>query len=115
MARGDRSLAGAIEAAWRAGQRFDAWSEEFSYDRWLVAAAEAGVDLAAYAQRDLSLDAPTPWSHISAGVSERYLKLEWERAKQAVTTPDCTFVHCTGCGACQALGADNDIKGVRHG
>src|SRR5690606_20380702 len=34
LSRGDRRLAPVIEAVWRAGGRFDGWSEHFSYERW---------------------------------------------------------------------------------
>ena len=39
LARGDRRVAGVIERVWRAGGRFDGWSEHFDYDRWTAAAA----------------------------------------------------------------------------
>ena len=115
MARGSRNLAPVIEAAWRAGQRFDAWTEHFSIDRWLEAAEKCGVDLGAIASTELPLDEPLPWDHISAGVSRAYLEREWERALAGQTTPDCTFASCTGCGVCPALGVANDVKGVRRG
>ena len=52
MARGDASVADVIEAAWRAGARFDAWTERFDLDVWLDAFAETGVDPAQIAQRE---------------------------------------------------------------
>lgn len=54
-----------------------------------------------------------PWAHISAGVSPRFLALERKRAQQEVTTADCTYEKCTGCGACQAVGADNELATPR--
>ena len=115
MARGDRTLAGVIEAAWRDGQRFDAWTENFSFDRWMRAAESCGVDFAYFANTDFEPGTPLPWSHISCGVSERFLIREWKRARAAQTTADCTFATCTGCGVCQLLDVDNDVKGVRRG
>src|SRR6185369_981916 len=37
LSRGDRRVGRVIEAVWRAGGRFDGWSEHFSYDRWRAA------------------------------------------------------------------------------
>ena len=37
LSRGDRRVADVIEEAWRNGQRFDGWSEHFSYQRWVQA------------------------------------------------------------------------------
>ena len=42
LSRGDRRVGAVIEEVWRAGGRFDGWSEHFSYDRWF-AACESGL------------------------------------------------------------------------
>ncbi len=114
LARGGREAAALIEAAWRAGARFDAWTEQFNWGAWLEGERVSGVSIFGAAQRVFAEDEPLPWSHISTGVSERYLLLEWHRAQRGETTPDCTFHHCTGCGACPTLGAQNVLQGERH-
>ena len=48
FARGDRKVAAAIERAYRNGALFDAWTEEFSYERWIEAFEAAGVDYGSY-------------------------------------------------------------------
>lgn len=111
LARGGRELAEGIEAAWRAGARFDAWSEHFSLDRWVEALASAGIDAGAAASVPYDPDVPLPWTHIDSGVSQTYLLSERERAQEGLTTPDCTFGECTGCGVCPRLGVDIVIAG----
>ncbi len=111
LARGGRELADGIEAAWRAGARFDAWSEQFSLERWLEAFAETGVDVTAAASDPYVQGDPLPWSHIDSGLAEGFLRLERSRAESASTTPDCTFGECTGCGVCPDLGVDIAIAG----
>lgn len=113
MARGGREVAEAIEAAWRAGAVFDAWTERFSLARWMNAFAQAGIDPEDIANRERPLDEPLPWGHISSGVSTDYLIRERERAYQARTTPDCSFGGCTGCDVCTQLGVDIVTGGVR--
>ncbi len=115
LAAGDRSVADAIEAAWRAGASFDAWTERYSFARWLRAFEEVGLDAAALATTPRPLDAPLPWAHIDSGLSERFLRDERERALSGVTTDDCTFAECTGCGVCGALGTDIVLAGERRG
>ncbi len=115
LARGGREVADVIEAAWRAGARFDAWTEEFDPRIWQQAFAETGVDGAAVANRERSLDEPLPWEHISVGVTRAYLRIERDRALAAVATPDCTFDGCTGCGVCGGPGVANVLAGERHG
>ena len=100
FARGDRRVAQVIEAAWRAGAKFDAWSEYFDFDRWQAAFAACGVDPAFYANRVRAQDELLPWDMTSVGVSKDFLWRERERACQAVITPDCR-AQCTGCGANQ--------------
>ena len=40
LARGDRRVGAVIRRVWEQGQRFDGWSEHFSFQRWVDAAAE---------------------------------------------------------------------------
>ncbi|MFR7403491.1 MAG: TIGR03960 family B12-binding radical SAM protein [Coriobacteriaceae bacterium] len=50
MSRGGREVADWVEAAWRRGARFDAWTELFNEEAWTGAAEELWVDTAAIAQ-----------------------------------------------------------------
>jgi radical SAM superfamily enzyme YgiQ (UPF0313 family) len=111
MARGGREVADAIEAAWRGGAVFDAWTEQFRLQRWLDAFAATGVDAESIASRQRARDERLPWAHISAGVAPGYLWRERERALEGKTTPDCSFVGCTGCDVCDDL----DVKIVLAG
>lgn len=113
MSRGGREAARWVEAAWRRGARFDAWTECFSEQAWREAADECGIDPAAIAQTDFATDRVMPWAHISTGVSSRFLALERRRAAAGKTTPDCTFGACTGCGACPDLDAANQLAAAR--
>jgi len=111
LARGDRSVADAIEAAWRSGATFDAWSERFDLARWLEAFASVGIDPAERATAPFAEDAPLPWSHLDSGISSAFLAAERRRAYAAQTTEDCTFGDCTGCGVCPAFGVDVVLAG----
>jgi len=98
LARGDRRLGTVIENAYKLGAIFDGWSEHFKYDTWLTAFEQAGLDPAFYAHRERSADEKLPWDFIDIGVSKVFLRREWEKSKEAVTTPNCQE-KCTGCGA----------------
>ncbi len=111
MARGGRELSAVIEEAWRRGARFDAWTERYRLDRWLEALEVCGVDASAIANRTRDTEEVMPWSHLSSGVSHRYLVRERERAYAVKTTPDCSFGGCTGCDVCDDLGVDARIAG----
>ena len=45
LARGDRRVGAVIRRVWEKGQRFDGWSEHFSYQRWVDAAADGAAAL----------------------------------------------------------------------
>ena len=113
LSRGGRDLAALIEAAWRRGARFDAWTEQFSLARWEEAAQVCDLDLRAIAQTPFELSQRLPWEHVSPGVSRGFLEREYRRALTAQTTPDCTRTSCTGCGICPALHASNRLVGDR--
>ncbi len=113
MSRAGREGARLIEGAWRRGARFDAWTECFNWQAWNDAAREAGIDWAAIAQTTYEPGWVLPWSHVSCGVSSKWLALERKRAQKAATTPDCTFEACSVCGACPHLGIENELASAR--
>ena len=98
LARGDRRLGKLLETVWRKGGRLDSWSEYFSFERWMEAFAETGIDPDFYALRERPKDEILPWSMIDIGVHPEYLWREREQAYRSVFTPDCR-VQCMGCGA----------------
>ena len=98
LARGDRRLGKLLETVWRKGGRLDSWSEYFSFERWMEAFAETGIDPDFYALRERPNDEILPWSMIDIGVHPEYLWREREQAYRSVITPDCR-VQCMGCGA----------------
>ncbi len=98
-----------LREAWARGCRFDAWTSEFSFDRWAEAAEACGYDLEDIACEQFDLEARLPWDHTSPGVSKGFLQREWRRAAEGVTTPDCTRTSCVGCGVCPTLGVSNVI------
>ena len=116
LARGDRRVADALEAAWRAGASTDAWNGAFDVARWEQAFAGCGLEGADFACRARDFEEDLPWSHLSVGVSASYLRREAVAARAGQTTPDCSFESCTACGACQAAGIDpRTIAGMRGG
>ncbi len=103
LSRGDRRLAGAIEAAWRNGARFDGWSEFFDISKWLKAFAGVDIDPEWYAYRRYHYVDTLPWDHIGTGVSKKFLVLEHRRSLEEAITPDCRSGRCHGCGLCISL------------
>ncbi len=80
ISRGDRRLGRAIEASWRLGSTFDAWSEHFDSERWRRSFEEVDLNLQDYANADLSFEAPLAWDHIGCGPEKAVLQREAERA-----------------------------------
>ena len=114
FSRGGRELAPLLVGAWQNGARFDAWSEQFRLSYWLEAAAAIGLDLDATAQRFIALDEVLPWDHISCGVDKEYLKQEYGRALDNLSTPDCSFESCAACGVCPSLEVQTRLGGPRR-
>lgn len=113
MSRAGREGAAWVEAAWRRGARFDAWTECFSESAWREAADELGLDPAAIAQTAYPTTRVMPWEHISTGVSARWLARERRLADEGRTTPDCTYEKCSACGACPTLEVENVLAQPR--
>ncbi len=121
LSRGDRRVGRVIEESWRAGGRFDGWSEHFSYDRWVAAAetglAGTGVDLDWYTTRGREQDEVLPWDHLDSGLDKDWLWSDWEDALAAGADPDgpagevedCRWTPCYDCGVCPEMGTDIQI------
>ncbi|MGE0545540.1 MAG: TIGR03960 family B12-binding radical SAM protein [Kofleriaceae bacterium] len=88
LARGDRRLADAIEAVWRAGARFDGWDEVFELERWMTALEATGVDIAAY-MGTRPVAARLPWDHIDVGLEDGFLLDEYRKAMKGRASPPC--------------------------
>ncbi len=104
FARGDRRMAQVLERAWKLGCRFDGWSDQFDFEKWMQAFEECGVDPAFYANRPRNLNEVMPWDHLDCGVEKRFLLSEWDKAQKAQITRDCRQ-GCVGCGMKRYEGA----------
>jgi len=97
LARGDRSAADLIEAAYRGGARLDSSSELLDFNVWLAAIDQTGYNVEqALAARDI--EAPLPWDHIDALVLKEWLRDERDRAIAMQETVDCRTGRCRQCG-----------------
>ena len=102
LSKGDRRVADAIEEVFRRGGRLDAWSDYFSFQRWLDAFEATGVDVHYYAHKQIPTDEILPWDHLSVGVRKAHLLHEREMAYQSRLSPDCRK-QCSACGAAALL------------
>lgn len=103
LARGDRRVGRAVLEAYRSGCIYDAWTENFHYEKWLEAFEKTGIDLAFYNERERGADEIFPWDFIDIGVTKQFLRREWERAMRGEVTPNCRQ-QCSGCGVARWKG-----------
>lgn len=107
FARGDRRLCDVMEKAWKKGCRFDSWDECFSFEKWMEAFEECGVDPYFYTSRKRNYDEILPWDHMDYGIGKKFFQKEAEKAYQSVTTPHCRE-KCNACGANKLNGGKCD-------
>jgi len=112
FSRGDKESAVLLEEAWKAGCRFDGWSELFSFDKWLLASEKTGIDLYKYPSRTFDPEMELPWEFIDTGITKEFLKSEYHRALQGKTTADCREI-CHGCGlGCKDNGKRLEVRDI---
>ncbi|GAA4554201.1 TIGR03960 family B12-binding radical SAM protein [Pseudonocardia xishanensis] len=113
LARGDRRVGSVIERVWREGGRFDGWSEHFSYDRWITAAAAEleprGVSLEWFTTRERGEDEILPWDHLDSGLERDWLWQDWQDALSEQEQDDCRWTPCFDCGVCPSTGTDIEV------
>jgi len=107
LSRGDRRVGRVILQAWRDGARFDGWSEHFSYDRWMNAAAVAfadePVDVDWYTIRERQQSEVLPWGHLDSGLDADWLWEDWQDSLSEVGVEDCRWTPCFDCGVCDQM------------
>jgi radical SAM-linked protein len=84
--------------AFKLGCKFDGWSEQFDYDRWIKAFKMSQIDPVFYAQRNIPNYELFPWDLIDIGVKKEYLLKEYLRSKQEFIEDDCRKGKCLVCG-----------------
>lgn len=102
LSRGDRKLSAVIEEVWKNGGRLEAWSDYFSYQRWVDAFDACGLDLDFYASRERSEEELLPWDMIDVGVRKAHLLHERQQCYASALSPDCRK-QCSACGAARLL------------
>ncbi|RJP76077.1 MAG: TIGR03960 family B12-binding radical SAM protein [Desulfobacteraceae bacterium] len=100
FARGDRRLSRLIVAAYQKGCRFDSWTDQFQYSKWMEAIDENEIDIDFFTTRQRDVNEILPWNHIHSGVTKEYLINEWKNAFQRKITEDCRKGVCNDCGVC---------------
>ncbi|HNW39927.1 MAG TPA: TIGR03960 family B12-binding radical SAM protein [Candidatus Omnitrophota bacterium] len=78
FSRGDRRLSRVILSAYKKGARFDAWSNYFSFPRWLEAFAENQIDPQKYLD-EKPAQSLLPWDFIDIGIAKEYLLCEFNK------------------------------------
>lgn len=102
LSRGDRKLSAVIEEVWKNGGRLEAWSDYFSYQRWVDAFAKCGLDMGFYASRERGENELLPWDMIDVGVRKAHLLHERQQCFASALSPDCRK-QCSACGAARLL------------
>lgn len=97
VSRSDRRAADLLEAAFRRGARFEAWSEHLDWNAWMAAIADTGFDVED-ALRERHLDEPLPWDHVDIHIPKAWFQEDWKRATELQHAPDCRHSKCHKCG-----------------
>jgi radical SAM family uncharacterized protein len=113
LSRGDRRVGKVIEAVWRAGGRFDGWSEHFSFERWMSCADRAldddPVDVDWYTTRERQYAEVLPWDHLDSGLDKDWLWEDWQDSLNEVELDDCRWTPCFDCGVCPEFGTEIQV------
>lgn len=101
ITRGGDEIAAAIEAAWRAGARFDAWTEEFNFSAWEEGFKAISTTVEEAASRSFEPGGALPWDDVDSRVDQEFLLAERDKALRGEITPDCRWDECSLCGVCE--------------
>jgi radical SAM family uncharacterized protein len=113
LSRGDRRVGKVILTAWQRGQRFDGWSEHFSYERWAQAASDVfdqtPISLDWFTTRERLETEVLPWDHLDSGLDKEWLWNDWLEAVSGDEVDDCRWSPCYDCGVCPSMGTQIQV------
>jgi len=73
LSRGDRNIHKVILRAFKAGARFDAWSNMFNFELWQQILKENTEHVHEHVYRQRNLNSKLPWGHIDCGIDKSVL------------------------------------------
>lgn len=100
IAKGDRRFAHVLAQVLERGGFRESESDTFSFERWLAAFEQVGLDWKTLIQQELPETQPLAWDFIDPGVSKDFLLRERHKAQAGETTPGC-YDGCQACGVAQ--------------
>ncbi|MCX7727372.1 MAG: TIGR03936 family radical SAM-associated protein, partial [Chitinispirillaceae bacterium] len=101
LARGDRTIGNLIYNVWKKGAKLEGWEDFFNFKRWLETAKEINIDVEKYL-KEIPENIELPWSVISIGISEEFLRRERKLAYRGELREDCRKEKCYNCGICNS-------------
>lgn len=115
ITRGDERVGELIEKAHERGARLDAWDEHLDRELWKNLIRESGEDFANDFGSAKDVDEPLVWDNIHLGVSKEFLKREFQRSRDSMTSEacrlDCSF-HCGVCGKDHSVRTNRETEAV---
>ena len=89
LSRGDRKVADILSLAHANG------------GNWAQTLKTIAVNPDFYVYRERRTDERFPWDFIDHGIRKSFLRREYQRAIQGLTTPACRLDTCRSCGVCK--------------
>ena len=96
FSRGDRKVADILSLA------------NYNKGNWAKTLKASPVNPHYYIHRERSLDELLPWDFIDHGINKSFLKKEYKKAKEGITSPPCPMESCNVCGVCNQKGESLD-------
>ncbi len=89
FSRGDRKVADILSLV------------NYNKGNWAKTFKASPVNPDFYVQRERLLDELLPWDFIDHGINKAFLKKEYKKAKEGITSPPCPIESCNICGVCK--------------
>lgn len=100
LSRGDERAGRLFYEAYARGARLDSWEDHLDRRLWKDLLSESSWDVEEESCRERDLRSPLPWNMVRTGVSEAFLRREYEKAKAGEITAPCTEPCDHPCGIC---------------
>jgi radical SAM family uncharacterized protein len=84
LSRGDTRIGKVIKDAWKAGARFDNWTDHFNLDAWSESFKDNGMDEGFYTNREFGVDEVLPWDTVDIGIKKQVFLAGYNKALEMI-------------------------------
>lgn len=108
--RGDIKISDFIYELYKNGAYLESWDENLNLELYKKISEKLNINIETLTSKEYDFKETLAWDNISYGIDKNWLKEEYVKAKNSISTVPCE-VKCNNCGVCKNLKTQKVLAG----